>query len=246
MAIDFVAGSSHTLAASTSPVSGPPFTLICWALIPSIGNYALLGVGEVASEVDYSFLGTQVTGNKARMVTRDSGGSDAAVTTDAVSTSALAHLAGVATNPTSRAVLLNGGAKGTNATSITPNAPDNLRIAGTPDASVGAYPTAAIAEAVILDIAATDAQIAAHATGVHPAMIWPVANIVFYKDLIRGINRGWGGTLAGTTNGVVAHPPIIYPSMPQSPKAVAAAAASTWVSRSMPRGVHRGVMQGAA
>ena len=69
-----------------------------------------------------------------------------------------------------------------------------------------------IAEPAVWNVVLTDAEVAILGAGFSPLFVRP-QNLVFYPDLIRGLNDKVGG-LTLTANGTVvsAHPPIIYPA----------------------------------
>ena len=212
MAQHFIAGSSHTLTDATqSPVSGYPCTLLCRYYIDVIlGNYVLVSVGDVDTATDYFILGVLSDGT-VWCGARSAAVNNPIVTVATVSLLAWHTLAAVFDSATARAVYLDGGNKVTGATSVTPTAFDNVRIGATADSTPATYATGYLAEVTILNVAATDDEIAAHAKSMSPSCVWPRSKIAMYKDLTRDVNRGWGATLAGTVYGVVAHPPVRSP-----------------------------------
>ena len=149
-----------------------------------------------------------------------------AITTTQWSTGTWHHAAGVFATTSSRSVYLDGGGKGTNATSSTPSSLDATTIgAGYWDQAVNSSPfSGSIAEAAIWNVALTDAEVAILATGVSPRSVRP-ESLVFYVPLVRDDDEDLVGGLSLTpinTPSISAHPRVFYLATPQIGKTAAA------------------------
>lgn len=143
-----------------------------------------------------------------------------------------AHACGVWSATNARAAYLNGGNKGTNATDLVPNDFTKTNIGcyytWTTSAVRFKFFSGLIAEAGIWDIALTDAEVAALATGLSPLAVHP-ANLVAYWPLIGRYSPevdtvgGYGITLSASAPAVAAHPRVLYPSNPLPLKSTYAA-----------------------
>ena len=165
------------------------------------------------------------------------------------------HAAAVFTSATDRAAFINGGSKGTNATSRVP-AGINRTAIGLQDngsASLRAFGqggTGDLAEVGIWSAALTDAEIAALATGLSPMAIRP-ASLIGYWPLV-GNNSPENNVVSNTSvmtlvgaPPAAAHPRVIYPGWQRyAPKATASTIKYTNLERGI-RGVTRGVATGS-
>ncbi len=145
-----------------------------------------------------------------------------AITSTGYSANTWHHAAGVWASPTSRAAYIDGGSKGTDATSKTPaGTPDSLIIGlieGSNGSGQSQYMSGRIAEVAIWDVALTDAEVAILALGYSPLLIRP-QSLVAYWPLIGRTSPEIdivGGYDMALNNGptTVAHPRVLYPSRP--------------------------------
>lgn len=138
-----------------------------------------------------------------------------AVTTTGFTANTWAHVCGVEASATDRRVFINGGSKGTNATSRTPSGIDNVAIGRNGDSTPDGYFSGDIAAAAIWNVALADADVALLALGVSPFLVHP-ESLVFYPPLIGRYNPEIDirGGYAMTVTGAVAspHPRMFYPS----------------------------------
>lgn len=222
----------HYITIGSAILSGVPITLACWFNSDLDDNQGLIQFTEIGSGDNYfhlSAMGGQV-GDPIRALTRAGGTSSQADSTGGYSLNTWHHACGVFAAADDRRAFIDGGSKGTEATSRTPTGLDTTAI-GAIRISAGNFTpmSGRIAEAAIWNIALTDAEVAILAEGYSPLLVHP-QNLVFYAPLIREIiDRVGGVTLTNVGSTVGNHTRVLYPApspIVTAPAAVAAALAS--------------------
>lgn len=205
--------TSNYLLNGAAPVSAMPLTLACWAWSPVNNTFMnLMGLYNSGSAENRNCYKLQIESlGSIRAATGDATTEAFAEATIDIATSTWFHGAAVFTSATSRACLLNGASKGTNATSKTPASAPNRVIMGVGGGTPIATPhssTGLIAEAGIWDVALTDEEIGLLAKGISPSNIRP-GNLVSYMPLIRDVvDVVFGGLGVTGSLSAAAHPRV--------------------------------------
>lgn len=201
MAILFDDASSEYMFASSGLVSDEPLTMACWfnTDTTSLGQ-VLMSAGNNGADGAW-FL--RASGDVANDPVAAHKNSDAGVSSSAVSSTGYTantwhHAAAVFTSNTSRAAFIDGGSKGTNATSVGDPSPDFLSIGAIRRDTASNFVSGMIAEAAVWSIALSDAEVALLASGCSPLFVRP-ESLIFYLPLI---SLGGGGTQADWIGGL--------------------------------------------
>lgn len=199
-----------------------PLTLAAWGKTSMTGlTQYMVSLLNSASADTFDQFTIRLTG--ANVVSARCG--EAAAVSEAVSSTGFTvdtwfHAAAVFTSATDRAAFINGGSKGTNATSRTPAGINRTAIGFQDNAAASrAFAqggTGSLAEVGIWNAALTDAEIAALATGLSPLSIRP-ASLIGYWPLI-GNNSPENNLVSNTSKMTLvgapsasAHPRLLYP-----------------------------------
>lgn len=206
--------ASEFLEVARSPILGYPLALLCWAYTDTdtIGE-VLMQVQDSASATEFHRLAMMgnIGGNPIRAQSR-SLGADNADTTIGFSVDEWTHAAGIFESATSRAALINGGHKGTNADVSNDTGFDSVSIGRAGDLTPGAYFSGMIAEAVVLKVSPTDHQAFQHAQGKPAPFIWSRNEIAAYWPLVSAEDFDWYrryDMVAFNTPGIAPHPPKV-------------------------------------
>ncbi len=217
MARDFN-GSSDRLEADTAALTVEPLTFACWFNTDSnTVEEILMYIGDKDSaDLNYwaLLLKGDTAGDPVRAKAASGSASSAASTSTGFSTATWQHACAVFASATDRRAFINGGSKGTNATSRTPGAtPDRTSIGRYGDSTPSNYYDGRIAEAAIWNVALTDNEVQMLAQGVSPLFV-RTASLVSYWPIGRGSpeNSFGGDVLALTVTGAV-----VYDHAPVSP-----------------------------
>ena len=234
MARHFNGADNEYLKNANAPVTAYPLTMACW-----FNSYSATADQYFICVVDYD---TDPIGDFQALVARGGGTGDpvwassyrtgqsaaSAVTSSGYSINTWHHACGVFAAADDRAVFIDGGSKGTNATSVVMEHISACSI-GTvwrnDNPSVWMY--GAIAEAAMWNAALTDEEVAILAKGYSPLLVRP-QNLVAYWPLIRDTDDDIVGGFSMTpvnSPTVAAHPRVFYPGMPHVGYAAAAIAA---------------------
>lgn len=202
--------SAGELSTNTNWTLGAtPLSMACWFYSSDTTSVFYL---QNALDVDISdsFLLRANAGN-VEALTVAAGNVSTAVTTAGYSSGVWNHAAAVWTSATDRAAFLNGGSKGTEATSRTPSGIDRVGLAGRRTSGTG---DVALAEIGVWDIALADADVARLAAGLSPLLVrpaslvacWPIRALSTEIDVVGG----FGMAPAGSSS-AFAHPRIVMP-----------------------------------
>jgi len=160
-ALSFNDAASQYAERDAAPVTAPPFTLA--ALAQSNANWidqAVVSIAKSTDGVHFWWLGFSNDGPPfAEFRAWDGVGIGAAQSTARITLNTWAHLCGIEYAADSRAVFLNGGNKGTNATSRTPAGVNRVSIGRIGDLSPSLYLSGRVGFALIVAGAWTDEQV---------------------------------------------------------------------------------------
>ncbi len=215
MARTFADGSSQYLQVLSTPVTAVPITICAWfKATEATDEHVLVSINDADTDWFNLDIRGDVGGDPVRAVTRLTASQVTASTTAGYSANTWHHGCAVFIAANSRAVYLDGGSKGTNASNVTPADIANIEIGRH---AAGDYMDGDIAEVAIWNIALTDAEVAVLAKGYSPLFVHP-QNLVAYWSLIRDTDDDIVGGYSMTPQNaptISAHLPIIYPVSPQ-------------------------------
>lgn len=169
-----------------------PLTMAAWGKTSVTGSQQyMLGLFRAAAATDRDNFALRISGsNEVAAQTCDNAAASTALSSTTISANTWFHAAAVFTSATDRAAFLNGGGKGTNATSRTPAGIDRTSIGLQDNAAANrAFAnggTGDLAEVGLWSAALTDAEIAILAAGISPLAVRP-ASLIGYWPLL-GVN----------------------------------------------------------
>lgn len=196
-------------------LTGVPITMACWFNVDEVGiNQVLFSIADTATNSHHHHMRVS-SGDVLAVASADVIQGGDAITSTGITVNTWYHGCGVWTASDDRAAFIDGGSKGTNATSVTPAGLDNTAIGALVRIGVIQLMSGRIAEAAIWNIALTDAEVAILAKGYSPLLVRP-QNLVFYAPLVREIQDVVGG-VALTNNGTTVgdHTRVLYPTPSQ-------------------------------
>ncbi len=221
-------GSNVHIETSSAPVTAAPLSVAAWFKIDDLTHVgAILGIGDASTGNNLWGLdaaGT-VAGDPLRFFSFDTSFSSAD-STIAYTADVWHHACGVELSASSRAVYLDGGSKGTNTDTRSPDDADEVQIGQYARSTGDGDLLGDVAEAAIWNVALTDAEALILSKGYSPLFVRP-ESLVFYMPLIRDIYDVIGAigfTDVSTT--LTDHPAIIYPGRAQIGLDTAAAVAA--------------------
>jgi len=215
------ASSEYLENTISAPVTDAPLTLACWARLDFENQaHALVSVQDKDSPNNWFILRAKNVDQLlyANFWVRSSVALPEATSTASFAINEWYHLCAIEYSTSSRAVLLDGGSKGTNATACTPTGMDSVSIGRIGDSTPDGYTSGRIAEAAIWNVALTDAEVAILAKGYSPLLVRP-QNLVAYWPLIRDEDQdrvGGYNLTAVNTPTIAAHPRVLYPAPPMA------------------------------
>ena len=163
-------------------IASPPFSVCCWVKPDNITARSIaFAMADEAGSANYFLL--RISGDIAGDPIRAAAYNVYAETTSGYSAGVWNHACAVFTSNTLRAAYLNGGSKGTNASSMAPVGLDNTTIGCLELAGTDAYATAAIAECALWDVALTDGDVLTLSKRVSPLLVRP-DHLVAYWPLV--------------------------------------------------------------
>ena len=210
MAYDFVAASTQNLITSSTPVTGTPLTLACWALKDLTSNRGLVYLAN-STDAANNYIGilttdTNLVGINVTSSTASSFGGG----TGTPATGTWFHAAGVFTSSTSRRAYADGVAGSNTTTNVTPTGIDRIGIGARVRSTIDQYHDGLIAEVGIWNAALNAAEIASLANGVTCDRVRP-QSLVFYAPLIRNLQDVMESrTITNTNTATVANHPRVY------------------------------------
>lgn len=217
MAYDFTGVNSQYLSGAP-PLTAPPFSLACWgwqdAIISSKNTLLYLGVSSADANF-WQLYTDNATPPKVGVITKDGSTFSGNLSALTAATGQWHHYGLEIPTPTTVCtVRVNGTQSAGLSNNVTPSGVNIFGI-GCAVGSTKQQPwDGAIAEVAGWNVLLTSAEWAALAKGIDPRLIRPGA-LVFYRDLLRHLNRpyGPGATLTNTGSvGVRTHPRMVYRS----------------------------------
>lgn len=215
------ASQQYLISAVQAVLISPPISMACWFKSDDITVYqTLVGIIDYSSDEYYLLAAAGTIANDpVRATTYNGVVSASAVSSTGYSAGTWHHACGVFAATNSRAAYIDGGSKGTNATSVTGVGPvDRFEIGGRVmggGASKALFMSGAIAEAAIWNGALSDAEAAILAAGFSPLFVKP-ENLVAYWSLIRDEDQdrvgGWNLTDNGGPTISTHVPKVLYPA----------------------------------
>ena len=210
MAYDFVAASTQNLITSSTPVTGTPLTLACWALKDLTSNRGLVYLANSTDGAN-NYIG--ILTSDTDLVNINITSSTASSFSGGVGTAATGtwfHAAGVFTSSTSRRAYADGVAGSNVTTNVTPTGIDRIGIGARVRSTIDQYHDGLIAEVGIWNVALNAAEIASLADGVTCDRVCP-QSLVFYAPLIRNLQDLMESrTITNTNTATVANHPRVY------------------------------------
>lgn len=177
MARSISAGNFLTLAAA--PISAAPCTIACWFNPTSAATAGVLATVDDGTTGNEAFtIRKQATGLLSAQVMAG-GASSVANTSASYSAGSWQHACAVFASATDRRVFLNGGSKGTNATSRTPGTLGKTNIGQT--SAAGVQYAGDAAEVAIWNVALADGEVALLAAGRSPTVVQPAALVAYWR-----------------------------------------------------------------
>lgn len=202
-------GFSYIEATST-PVTTFPFTMSCWFNSPNViagGTLMSLGVANGVDRFQMVIRG-DLEGDFIAISSLVGGVDQPATSTIGYTANTWHHATAVCTSITGRSIFLNGGGKGTNATSSNPAGINNIMLGSRWSTSRGFFFNGRIAEAGIWNAALTDDEVISLSKGFAPYLVRP-SSLKFYNRCIRtSQDRSEGRTLTQVNITNFDHPRI--------------------------------------
>ena len=228
MALD-LDGTGDFLSTAASPISAYPFTMACWFNADNTTTaYGLMEVETTANNTHFHNLA--IRGNAGDVVSYQCNGGSTVVTANTTTTYTAAtwyHACSVGRSATSRDVYLNGGGKGSSATSRTPVGMDNTKVG---NSTTLAALAGLIAEAAIWSTDLSDSDVLALSSGVSPLQVRPEFLVFYVPIKVLGVTtelvRGTLVTVNGNPTQAISHPGVRSRVVGTGAFKVAAAAAT--------------------
>lgn len=210
-------GTTQYARSTTAVATAFPFSMSIWAYPTSDTGASMVAIGLCASgSINNAGLALATSTLTVNATCNDGTTNTPAISSAGLTLSTWNHLCGTWTSATARAAYLNGGSKGTSATSRTPT--------GLARTSVGVRDTSAqaqwfagqLANGAIWNSTLTDAEALALAGGISPLKIQPHALIWFAPYFeIGGANiQDWFGhplAITGATTSTNTPPKVGHP-----------------------------------
>lgn len=195
-------GATQYLRIDPTPVLAAPLTMACWFYTTDDTAYQMLMASneDLAGRFDRFHLTAQgsVAGDPLGANTQDGASGGNALTSTGFSINTWHHACGVFAAANSRAVYLDGGGKGTDATNVVPTSLDRFSIGADWRSDGDGLPrfflNGGVAEAAVWNVALTDAEVLILAAGYRPTFVRP-DGLVAYWPLIWNDRDRWGDTL---------------------------------------------------
>jgi len=212
MAIDFEASSSQYLVTGAAPHAAVPLTMSFWFNSESTNNQVSLWYGRGATTRAFYL---QLNGSQNVDAVTNLGGTFAVATTSTTwGTSAWHHACGVFDAVDSRAAFLDGGGKGTDATSVTPVDINVINIGSYYGGARSNFHDGLMADIAIWNAALSDAEVVILAAGYSPLFVRPQSLFSYWPlvgrhspaiDVVGGYDATWNASPVAA-----AHAPIFF------------------------------------
>jgi len=208
---------------ASPPVSGPPFTLACWARTDTdAADQALMWLGDKdsATSVIGSLELVAVDGPNRYVCAKSvSGATEGSALIGNYSTNTWHHVCGRFATASFRRVFLDGAGIDTDTTNVVGATADRVSIGRRGDSAPGAYLSGAVAEAAIWNVALFEPEIVALAKGFSPLQVKPHALVAYWPlGGFAGANDndrlGVYDLSAVGTPWWTDHPPLVYSGGP--------------------------------
>lgn len=199
MARHFTRANTEYLEVQRTPVVAAPFTMGCWCrtdVVTTTNDYCLMQICDKDIFNEYWRLNAEgdIFTGEFMFFANDSGAIGRAQSTTIPTVGTWYHVCGIEIASNSRAILINGGDKATNATNLTPDNADSIAISYENDSTPGDPWDGDIAEAFLYNVALTDREIWQLAHNKLPPEIRP-QNLVGYWPLRR--SHTWDRDMSG-------------------------------------------------
>lgn len=179
-------GTSSYIGATSTPVTGPPFTMACWfnPLNDTLGG-VLMAIGNSAGADRFQLaVNGDIANDPLTFYAQQSAANGTASATGYI-LNTWQHAAGVCSSNISRTVFKNGDQKATNATNVNPVSVNSLLMGARWSAGArGGFFNGRIAEAAIWNVALTDDEVLSLSKGFAPYLIRP-GSLKFYNRCIQ-------------------------------------------------------------
>jgi hypothetical protein len=178
--------TSNYLHITSGLLTAAPLTMACWAFDPLPASaQSLMCISNNASLTnrDLFRLGESASGTvRISAAVADAAAVTQCFTSTVVPSSTWFHACGVWASASDRRSFLNGGGKGTSATSVTPSGVNRTSLGMSENTTINSVfsGTGAIAHAAIWNIALTDAEVLALANGLHPTRMHPESLVAYW------------------------------------------------------------------
>ena len=208
--------SSQKLLHGAAVLTAAPITMACWFYIDAADiNNGLMTIGASSQDHWFGIIARrQDTSGVIRAQTSAGATAEVADTSTAYNLNTWHHATVVFAAANDRRAYLDGGGKGTNASSATPGSLDRTAIGATERNTVDNYVSGRIAEAAIWNAALDDSEAVSLAKGFSPLLIRPQSLVAYWPlfgndatEIDRWKNR-YDMTVTGATKNV--HPRIYY------------------------------------
>lgn len=179
-------GTSSYIGATSTPVTGPPFTMACWfnPLSDSLGG-VIMSIGNSAAADRFQLGANGDQPNDPITFYAQQGASNATASATGYLLNTWQHAAAVCSGNASRSIFRNGAQKATNTTSIIPASVNSILIGARWSAGArGAFFNGRVAEVGIWNVALTDDEVVSLSKGFAPYLIRP-GSLKFYNRCIQ-------------------------------------------------------------
>ncbi len=175
-------------AVPASFVGSPPLSFGCWFRPGNVtADQVIMSFSNDLTDLNYYqlYLKGSTAGDPIAARSQTVSGGSEAVTTTGVTVNTWHHALAVFAASNDRRVYIDGGSKGTQATSRVTAGPNKIAVGAVADATPSDFISAAIEWAAAWNVALIDADALSLARGVNPRKIRP-QNLIWYCPLRRG------------------------------------------------------------
>jgi len=215
--------STEFMEKDVAPVTAAPFSMLCWVRSDAASTLqGLMFLGDKDTVNDHWYLSLH-SNSRARLTASGGGSPNRAQSSTNWTANTWHHITGYEESTTSRAVFVDAGGKGTNTASEVVENSDRISIGRLGDSTPSNYMSGDIADALLLNVVPTDAEVTSIFGGFLPRRIRP-KNVKGYWP-IHGMNspetdwsfEGNDLTLSGTVKSTGEAPPqMLHPIFDRS------------------------------